>query len=72
MANKPPIEYYYLETVDYPLAHRLQRELAALRRQGKIADQFILLHHPPVITVGRSSDPASLLAPAEESTVATL
>ena len=66
MKHKPDIEYYYLETVRYETAHRLQRELWELRRENAICDQFILLHHPPVITLGRSSEAKHLLASPEE------
>jgi len=43
----------------------LQEKLVAMRQHDEIADQLLLLEHPPVITLGRGGDAANLLAPAE-------
>lgn len=41
---------------------RLQQKLVELRQRGEIADQLLLLEHPPVITLGRGGDARNLLA----------
>src|SRR5437867_11821457 len=43
----------------------LQQRLVALRQDNAIADQLLLLEHPPVITLGRGGDNANLLATPE-------
>ena len=58
----------WLGRVDYEEAHALQRRLAAERADGLIPDQLLLLEHPPVLTLGRTSDPAHILA--DEATLA--
>jgi len=54
-----------LGTVDYAEAHRLQKELQAKRIAGAIGDTVLLLEHPPVLTMGRSSKERHVLAPPE-------
>lgn len=55
-----------LGRVGYREAWRLQRELVARRAAGRIGDTLLLLSHPPVVTLGRGSDPAHVVAgPAE-------
>ena len=54
-----------LGTVDYAAAHRLQKELQAKRIAGDIEDTVLLLEHPPVLTMGRSSKEQHLLASRE-------
>jgi lipoyl(octanoyl) transferase len=44
---------------------RLQQKLVELRQRDEIADQLLLLEHPPVITLGRGGDAANLLASRE-------
>ena len=51
---------------DYVEVWELQRELAAQRLAGKIADTLLLLEHPPTITLGRSARPEHLLTPPSE------
>ena len=41
-----------LGRIGYEDALRLQAELVAERKSGRIADQLLLLEHPPVITLG--------------------
>ena len=54
-----------LGTVDYAAAHRLQIELQAKRIAGDIDDTVLLLEHPAVLTMGRSSKEQHLLASRE-------
>ena len=46
-------------------AFRLQQALAARRKAGEIPDQFLIVEHPHVITVGRNGHEANLLASPE-------
>ena len=50
----------------YAEAHALQKRLVDERAAGAIEDQLLLLEHPPVLTLGRQSDPAHILASDEE------
>jgi lipoyl(octanoyl) transferase len=61
-----PLEARWLGRVPYDEAHALQRRLAAERADGAIGDQVLLLEHPAVLTLGRHSDPAHILASATE------
>lgn len=54
-----------LGTVDYAEAHRLQKELQAKRIAGEIRDTVLLLEHPPVLTMGRSTKDQHVLASQE-------
>lgn len=49
----------------YDQALDLQHRLVAARREGRIEDVFILLEHPPVITVGRRGDEKNIVASRE-------
>jgi lipoyl(octanoyl) transferase len=61
-----PIEARWLGRIDYREAHALQQRLVAERADDEIADQLLLLEHPPVLTLGRNSDPAHILASPQE------
>jgi len=61
----PPIEARWLGRVPYRDAWRLQKELAADRADGRIADVLLLLEHPAVLTLGRGADEAHVLAAAD-------
>ena len=50
----------WLGRVDYRQGLALQDRLAAERRAGAIPDQFLLLEHDPVYTIGRTPDQSSL------------
>jgi lipoyl(octanoyl) transferase len=41
---------------------KLQQKLVEMRQRDELADQLLLLEHPPVITLGRGGDMANLLA----------
>jgi lipoyl(octanoyl) transferase len=52
-----------LGLVPYREAWELQRSVAGAVSQGAIPDTVILLEHPPVVTLGRRTDPAELHIP---------
>ena len=54
-----------LGQVPYGEALALQRSLAGAVSQGAIPEIVVLLEHPPVITLGRRSNPAELHLPPE-------
>jgi lipoyl(octanoyl) transferase len=61
-------ETWLLDLGLIPYDQALELQLAALnaRAEERIPDLLLLLEHPPVITLGRSADPANVLAaPAE-------
>jgi lipoyl(octanoyl) transferase len=57
-----PIVARWLGRVGYRDAHALQKRLVDDRAAGRIGDQLLLLEHPAVLTLGRQSDPAHILA----------
>lgn len=59
------VQVLHLGTVDYGTSLRLQQTLAELRKQRRIADTLLLLEHPPVITLGRNSKAANVIASKE-------
>ena len=59
------ISIVQLGTVDYATALRLQQQLIALRKEGKIGDVLLLLEHKPVITLGRNPKAANVVASPE-------
>jgi lipoyl(octanoyl) transferase len=61
-----PLEARWLGRIDYREAHSLQKRLVDERATGRIGDQLLLLEHPPVLTLGKRSDPAHILATAGE------
>ena len=56
------LESHWLGRIEYGRAWSLQKQLAAARADGRIADQLLLLEHPRVLTLGRTSDPSHILA----------
>ena len=52
----------WMGRVGYRDALDLQHGLVADRANGRIPDQLLLLEHPAVLTLGRSSDPVHVLA----------
>ena len=57
-----PLVARWLGSIGYREAHALQRHLVAERAEGRIPDQLLLLEHPRVLTLGRTSDPGHILA----------
>lgn len=51
----------YLGMIPYDEAVDRQTAALSARAEGRIPDVLFLLEHPPVITLGRSADPAHLL-----------
>ncbi len=63
-----PLVVRWLGRLPYAPASALQDRLVAARQEKKGTDTLLLLEHPPVITLGRSSDPAHvLISPAERA-----
>ena len=60
------LETHWLGRIEYGTAWSLQKRLAAARADDRIVDQLLLLEHPQVLTLGRTSDPAHIVASAEE------
>jgi len=54
-------ETRYLGLMPYAEAHELQQELVEKRKRDEIPDQFLLLEHPHVITLGRAANGANVL-----------
>jgi len=52
--------------VGYGEALEMQAELVRRRREGVVPDQFVLLEHPHVITLGRGSGEGHVLVSEEE------
>ena len=55
----------WLGSVPYAEGLALQLEAVSARREGQVGDRLLLLEHPPVITLGRSSKPENLLTSRE-------
>ena len=64
--EEAPLEARWLGRIDYREAHALQKRLVDARASGDIADQLLLLEHPAVLTLGKHSDPAHILATAPQ------
>lgn len=65
-ARRRPLHARWLGRVAYEDAYRLQKDLVQARAEDRIDDQLLLLEHPPVLTLGRRSDPAHILASEAE------
>jgi lipoyl(octanoyl) transferase len=55
----------HLGRIDYEAALDLQRQLAEARHAQRIGNTLLLLEHPPVLTLGRNSSRANILASDE-------
>ena len=60
------LEVRWLGRLDYRAAWELQHELVAARAAGSVADQLLLVEHPPVLTLGRHADERHVRASAGE------
>ncbi|GLI35506.1 lipoyl(octanoyl) transferase LipB [Desulforhabdus amnigena] len=54
-----------LGRIDYGIAWKMQKALAAARAEERIPDTLLLLEHPPTYTLGRRTDPSHFLVPRE-------
>ncbi|HKQ61386.1 MAG TPA: lipoyl(octanoyl) transferase LipB [Candidatus Polarisedimenticolaceae bacterium] len=66
MRAAPSLEVQWLGRVRYADGLARQEALVAARARDAGSDTLLLLEHAPVITLGRSSDPAHVLLPAAE------
>jgi lipoyl(octanoyl) transferase len=57
-----PLEARWLGRIAYGDAHAIQKRLVDDRAADRIGDQLLLLEHPAVLTLGKRSDPAHILA----------
>jgi lipoyl(octanoyl) transferase len=57
-----PCEFRDLGRLDYDRAYALQRDLVDKRKRGEIPDQFLIVEHPHVITMGRNGHLENMLA----------
>ncbi len=64
--ERQPIVARWLGRIAYREAHALQKRLVEDRAADRIPDQLLLLEHPAVLTLGRNSDPAHILAAPEQ------
>jgi lipoyl(octanoyl) transferase len=51
-----------LGTMEWGDAFRLQQTLVEQRKAGEIEDQFLIVEHPHVVTMGRNGDGSNVLA----------
>lgn len=58
-------EWRDLGRLDYGEAFERQRALVERRKRGEIPDQFLIVEHPPTITLGRNGHRENLLAEGE-------
>jgi len=56
------IHLLHLVRVSYAEGLRIQAEVVAARKAQQIGDTLLLLEHPPVLTLGRNSTRANILA----------
>lgn len=61
-SSDAPLHVRWLGRIDYADAYDLQKRLVDARADDAIEDQLLLLEHPPVLTLGRNSDPAHIRA----------
>jgi lipoyl(octanoyl) transferase len=61
----PIFELRDLGRLPYREAFDLQRTLVERRKRGEIPDQFLIVEHPPVVTMGRNGHSENMLAEPE-------
>jgi lipoyl(octanoyl) transferase len=59
------IHLLQLGRISYAEGLRIQNEVVAARKAGAIGDTLLLMEHPPVLTLGRNSARANILASDE-------
>lgn len=64
-AHPRPCEFRDLGRLGYAEALAIQQELETARKAGEIPDQFLIVEHPHVITMGRNGHLENLLASPE-------
>ncbi|MBV8630323.1 MAG: lipoyl(octanoyl) transferase [Silvibacterium sp.] len=55
----------HLGRIDYATGLELQKQLVEARHENRIGNTLVLLEHPPVLTLGRNSSRANILASDE-------
>jgi len=55
-----------LGNMDYAEALSIQEKLLELRQKNKISDTFLLVEHPPTLTLGKRGEYSNILLPLEE------
>ena len=66
LAERKPVVSTWLGRIAYDEAHALQKRFVEERAAGRSPDRLLLLEHPAVLTLGRRSDPAHILATPED------
>ncbi len=56
------IHLLQLGRISYPEGLRIMNEVVTARKAGRVGDTLLLLEHPPVLTLGRNSTRANILA----------
>lgn len=64
--SKPPLTVVDLGTISFVEALQRQEDLHQQVKEGRLGPHLILCSHPPVITLGTSSDESHILASPEE------
>jgi lipoate-protein ligase B len=59
--SHPPLIVLQVGLYPYDGALKLQHQIVAARREGRVPDTLILLQHPPVITLGRRGNEHNIL-----------
>jgi lipoyl(octanoyl) transferase len=54
-------EFRYLGLTPYAEGHKMQQQLVERRKRDEVPDQFLLLEHSHVITLGRAANRANIL-----------
>ena len=65
MSSDSIIHLLQLGRISYAEGLRVQDEIVAARKAGTIGDTLLLMEHPPVLTLGRNSARANILASDE-------
>ena len=66
MEGMTPIQWVFLDRMDYTKAWDLQRDLAEARARSEIPNTLLLLEHPPTYTLGRRGGNSDLLLPIKD------